>query len=390
MKIGIMTMQRVRNYGSYLQAYGLKKLIESLGHEVVFVDYKIEPSVETLGTIKANRYYRLLKKLYRKLKTEKNKLLRPLRKEERSEFSRFIEEFEENYLRELGVPKTKQYRTRVDILVIGSDEVFNCTQGENVGFSKQLFGADSRAGKVVSYAASFGNTTLEKLEKYHIREDVRKLLNGFSALSVRDRNSYNIVKTLTGKEAELHLDPVLIYDFKDEIRDTVTEEGYIIVYAYNKRISPEEGQAIRDFAERHNKKLISISGQQPFCDKYVYCSPLQMLGYFRHADYVITDTFHGTIFSVISHRKFATLVRKDQNAQGYGNEEKLGFLLEKLGLEERRVTRLDDLTDVLEREIDYSEVDRLLHEERSRTIRYLKEQLPETIYPDGMPKRERE
>ena len=69
MKIGIMTMQRVRNYGSYLQAYGLKKLIESLGHEAVFVDYKIEPSVETLGTIKANRYYRILKKLYRKLIT---------------------------------------------------------------------------------------------------------------------------------------------------------------------------------------------------------------------------------------------------------------------------------------------------------------------------------
>ena len=90
------------------------------------------------------------------------------------------------------------------------------------------------------------------------------------------------------------------------------ERNYILIYAYNKRITEEEGQIIREFAVSHNKKLIALSGEQSFCDEYIYCHPLEMLSYFKHADYVITDTFHGTIFSVINHRQFATLVRKDE------------------------------------------------------------------------------
>ena len=379
LKIGIMTMQRIRNYGSYLQAYGLKKLIEGLGHEVVFVDYKTEPPAEVIGTLKANKYYRVLKSMWRKIRIGKNKLIRMFRSEKSSEFSRFIETFEKQYLKELGVPKERQYRTEVDVLVIGSDEVFNCTQGDGVGFSRQLFGAENRAGKVISYAASFGNTTLEKLEKNKIREEVQRLLKGFSALSVRDRNSFEIVKTLTGKEPELNLDPVLIYDFQEDIQDMVTEEGYIIVYAYNNRISEEEGRAICDFARARSKKLIAISGEQSFCDEYVYCKPLQMLSYFKHADYVITDTFHGTIFSVINHRKFATLVRRDEDAKGYGNQEKLGYLLEKLGLKSRRVDNIKELPEILDQEIDYTAVDILLEKERRRTLEYLKSHLPGTV-----------
>lgn len=377
MKIGIMSMQRIRNYGSFLQAYGLKRIIESLGHEVVFVDFKIEAPANELGTLRASIFYRAYRKAVRKIRIGKNKILRSLRSQKREGFASFIQEFESKYLRELGVPKEKQYRTKVDVLVIGSDEVFNCTQGRNVGFSRELFGADNRAGKVISYAASFGNTTLEKLEKNQIQEEVKKLLGNFSALSVRDRNSYDIVKALTSRKPEIHLDPALIYDFKMDMQDVVTETDYIVVYAYNRRMTEEEGKAVRDFARSKNKKLIAVSGEQDFCDQYVYSEPLQMLSYFKHADYVITDTFHGTIFSVVNHKKFAVLIRKDENAEGYGNQEKLGYLLEQLGLASRRVEQLCELPYILQQEIDYRQIEHLLEKERVRTLAYLKNELSE-------------
>ena len=100
-----------------------------------------------------------------------------------------------------------------------------------------------------------------------------------------------------------------------------------------------------------------------------------MLSYFKHADYVITDTFHGTIFSVINQRQFAVLVRSDENAEGYGNQEKLNFLLEKLGLENQRVESLPQLADIIERNIDYGAIDTIIEKERKNTIAYLKEQI---------------
>ena len=375
MKIGIMTMQRIRNYGSFLQAYGLKRIIEEMGHEVVFVDFKIEAPAEAIGTLRANSLYRLYQKVSQKARIGKNKILRVIKREKKSGFFCFVEEFENRYLRCLGVPKEKQYRTKVDILVIGSDEVFNCTQGSNIGFSRELFGADNKADKIISYAASFGNTTMEKLERNHIKNEVKYLLQGFSALSVRDGNSSDIVEKLLDRKPEIHLDPVLIYNFEQDVHDVVTETNYIIVYAYNRRISEKEGQAICDFARLEDKKIIAISGEQTFCDQYVYCEPLQMLSYFRHADYIITDTFHGTIFSVIHHKKFAVLVRKDETVNGYGNQEKLGYLLKQLGLDSRRVTDLQQLSYIIQKEIDYKKVDQFLEKERVRTREYLKKEL---------------
>lgn len=375
MEIGIMTMHRIRNYGSYLQAYGLKKMIEELGHHVVFVDYKVEVPVGKRGNFKENELVKIVQKIYRKAKLGRNKALRILRKEKSVGFSGFVSAFEKEYIRSLGVSKKHRCRTEVDILIIGSDEVFNCTQGENVGFSKELFGADNHAGKVISYAASFGNTTLLKLERYGIRGTVGELLNNFSALSVRDKNSYDIVKTLTGKGPQLHLDPVLVYDFEEEIEDVVEEKDYILVYAYNNRMTEEEGKEIRKFAAKKKKKLIAVSGEQFFCDEYIYCEPLKMLSYFKHADYVITDTFHGTIFSIINHRPFATLMRKDESAKGYGNQEKLSDLLKTFGLKERCVENLQQFGEILEKPIDYIAIDEIRRKERLRTMDYLKKQI---------------
>ena len=93
-----------------------------------------------------------------------------------------------------------------------------------------------------------------------------------------------------------------------------------------------------------------------------------MLDYFWYADYVVTDTFHGTIFSVINRKKFAVLVRKT-------NRNKLTSLLQDLGLECRLVTDLNRMEYILSNEIDYTAVDAILEHERIRARAYLLKQL---------------
>ena len=371
MKVGIISMQRVCNKGSFLQAYGLKKMIESLGHEVIFVDYKVgKPVMRTFGE----------KKTYNILKIRntfidiflKNNFLRMLLP---NEFKNIIDEREQynHFIAEhLGVTRSRNCRAVVDTLVIGSDEVFNCTQiNPEVGFSPEIFGADNQAKKVISYAASFGNTTYDKLKYYDKVEELKKYFSTFQAISVRDTNSLTVVEKLMGKKPEVNLDPVLMYDYMSTIKDEQIRKDYIIVYAYRSRMTSEEADEIRAFAKRENKRLISVSGQINFCDEHISLNPFENLNLFRHADYVITDTFHGTIFSIINRKKFVTLIRTSKGSS-YGNQEKLQDLLNRMGLQDRSYSNdKDDLNDRLSADINYDAVFEIINTERKHTMNYL-------------------
>ena len=227
------------------------------------------------------------------------------------------------------------YNLTVDCLVIGSDEVFNCIQkNSNVGYSPELFGKNTYAKKLITYAASFGNTTLVKVEKYKKADKVRALLKKFDTISVRDANSGAIIEQFTGKEPVYNLVPVLTYDFMnccDKIPQVLTNEMYLILYAYACRISNEEADWISDYAQKKKLKVYAIGGIQKCADRFVDCSPFEVLTYFRNAEEVITDTIHGTIFSVITQLPFTTLIRKSMG-NSYGNEEKLSDLLKRLKL----------------------------------------------------------
>lgn len=369
MKIGIMSMQRVINYGSYMQALGLKHTIESLGHEVEFVDYTVEPciNVPKEKTVhKLNPVKQFLKKLFGKQSNYEKAI--PIR-------DRFNKEYTDKMLLNLGVAKEFKYRTKVDTLVIGSDEVFNCLQDNpDVGYSKELFGANNNANRLISYAGSFGNTNCKRLSAYGVDKEVAGLLNKFDAISIRDENSFEVVKTLTGKEPVVNLDPVLVSDFTPFLKDNVNISDYIIVYAYSGRINDEEAEIIKEFARRRNKKLIAIYGIQNFCEKYIAASPEEILAYFKHADCIITDTFHGSIFSIINERPFVTIVRETQN-ESYGNAEKIVDMLKRLGLEDRILQNMNELENKMTNAIDYKQVGEIRKTERERMLQYLKDNL---------------
>ena len=118
-------------------------------------------------------------------------------------------------------------------------------------------------------------------------------------------------------------------------------------------------------------KFYALGGVQHYCDRFIECSPFEMIAYFQNAKMIVTDTFHGTIFSIITHRQFISIVRNN----GYGNEEKLTDLLEKLGLSKRILINIIDISSVMKEEIDYKLVDEIIYNEKRHAYQYLKDQI---------------
>jgi len=350
MKIGIMSMQRIKNYGSFWQAFGLKKMIEELGNDVIFVDYHVGEPVEKINLDTVN------------IISKKDKI--------RKKIIGGIFEFKYRFIwlpKYLNVSLKKQYGDNIDKLVIGSDEVFNCTQsGKKVGYSKELFGYGKK--NVITYAASFGFTTHDRLKKYNIDKEVGKMLKKIKSISVRDQNSYDIVTELTGTSPMIHLDPVLVSNVNKINIPKVNLKDYIIIYSYSGRITDDEKKEIIEFAKLKNKKIISLGIYNSFADKNIVASPFKVLSYFKNADYIITDTFHGSIFSIIFEKKFVTLVRDT-------NRQKLSDLLNRLGLKNRTLEKIKKLNEKIDEPINYSSVNKIIENERNKSIEYLKDNL---------------
>jgi hypothetical protein len=368
-----MSMQRIHNYGSSLQAYGLRRLIEGLidDVDVSFVDFTPGKILVDEAGVSAptSKLRRALSKVaeYNDVDAKLSDKLR---------FFNHKRTYGTRYFPMIGVPPDPNHDLDLDVQVIGSDEVFNCVQSNtNVGYSRDLFGHGSPARRVISYAGSFGNTTMEKIEAFGIRRDLADDFSRFSAISVRDGNSARIVERLTGQQPAVHVDPVLAYDFMNQEaripRGRQYDGKYLIVYGYSGRLGHEENEILKRHAAAMDAEILCLGGIQECGDRFIDCDPFELLAYFRDAEAIITDTFHGTILAIINSKPFGTIIRRSVG-QAYGNEEKLGFLLDTFGLASQKVGDMNRIADVLGAEVDYDSLGEVLARERKRTREYLR------------------
>lgn len=364
--IGILSMQRVINYGSFLQAYALKQILLKNGvDEVYFID--IKPGRQLSGFETRKNILTMIKNILRVVLS--GGLFSKLK--EKIFYGKLQESLERNFSL-LELDKTPP--NVLDLVIIGSDEVFNCCQKTTWGYTLQLYGKIHEAYKVISYAGSFGHTTYEQLIKFDINREIGNQLKTLLAISVRDQNSYDIVNKITGIKPEIHLDPVLVYGYQEELKDRTIyyPERYMIVYSYQGRIAKkEEVKEIILFAKSKNLKILSLYCYYDWCDKDIIPDNLlDVLSWFKGAEYVVTDTFHGTIFSVITKRRFCVFVRDS-------NGEKINYLLDQLSLKDRIV--LKECTSLLEAilstNINYAVVENILHQEREKAMEFIKSQL---------------
>ena len=126
---------------------------------------------------------------------------------------------------------------------------------------------------------------------------------------------------------------------------------------------PEETKKIITFARQNNLRIISAGFYHKWCDKCVDGSPIDILGYFKYAKYVITDTFHGSVMSLITNANFIAKIR--------GNKNKLYDLLTRFNLSERIVENFNMLDKVLNTKIDYEQVNKIILSVRKTSVEYL-------------------
>ena len=312
MKFGIITHYDVHNHGALLQLNALIQVLADKGIEAYALQF--DKNYDFLGI---------------KLKSKYNISIKSI-------------PFYLNYLKEQGVKKTLfnikkrkilerfkreqhliggYYTDEKDLnaVIIGSDEVFALHTGPTPAFWGYALPSDN----VFVYAGCFGPTTIKDITEKHCLSFVKGGLESMKALSVRDKNSYDIIKALTGKNAEMVCDPVLLYGYKKELTQLskINLRPYLLIYAYDSNMNDAtEIRAIRKYAKAHNLQIISAGFYHKWCDKNINVDPIRLLSYFRDAHRVITDTFHGSVMSILTNAEFAVKLR--------GNGNKLGNLLE--------------------------------------------------------------
>ncbi|MBU5428785.1 polysaccharide pyruvyl transferase family protein [Kineothrix sp. MSJ-39] len=367
MKVCILSMQRVSNFGSVLQSYSLKKLIEENGDSVSFID--IEPNREDDLLMNNNKSdYRsetdvannFVEKLKHVDKYFFNRIWNKIRAaKQEKEFQRFMND-------ELKLNK-ELIKEDYDWAVIGSDEVFNCMTSSPWGFTSQLFGNIKQAENIMTYAASCGTTTYEELP-HPVKNKIKTSFEHIQHFSVRDKNTYSFVKKLTSKNIQYNLDPVLVGDFTKEMLacnfEPPNRRKYCIVYSYFNRIKDKnEINAIKKFCKEKRLEMVAIGAPQMWISKFWVLTPFEVLEAFRMAEFVITDTFHGTIFAAKYSARYAVMVRES-------NKNKLLDLIDRLDIRDHLISADNDLDQIYELK-KTQKLEEILKEERKKTKTYL-------------------
>lgn len=351
-KAGIVTFHRALNYGAVLQAYALQKTVTELGCECEVVDY-LSPKI-TLD--------------YKPFRIYKNDLLKSFAKScvmcrRRAKRFRAFQSFFNNYIvksKTSYTPETiSSAKSEYDIFISGSDQVWS---PRCVGFDPVYFLTFADDAQKYSYAASFAvpNLPSEQIEEY------KKRLSGFQKFSVREQSGVKLVKELTGRDAETHLDPSLLLSAEQWSKIAVrkVDKPYLLIFTANPQIS------LISFAKKLAKEKgldIYYLNDAPHLKKdginYVVAPTVEeFVGYFKNAEYVVTNSFHGTAFSVIF-RKNLFVEFKNKHGRNIRSE----GLLNSLGINREIIDGNADETP-----IDWTAVDKKLSAQREASLCYLK------------------
>jgi len=369
-KLAILTLNGYFNYGNRFQNYALQQTLLNYSNHVdtllISKNFKIDikskndnPSLlirikryNILELLKKNLSFVLQKTIGRKV-IKKRKNLR---------HNAFVS-FSKAYLNEIDLGITPQsipdgLGTRYDFFVVGSDQVWNPTFPE---FSELFFLTFVPKHKRVAYAPSFGLSELPE----EVKDNFSTWLSSMEYLSVREESGESIIRNLTGRDVPVVLDPTMLLTKEEWLRvstplKTVPKKPYILTYFLG-TLDAKRGKEIKLFAKKNSLMIIQIN---ELTSKYYTTGPGELISLINQATLILTDSFHGTVFSILFEKPFLTYKRVGRDDM-YSRIETLFSLLH---LENRENMRLSDPNLC---EIDYHEVKQLLEIERNKAFDYL-------------------
>lgn len=321
--IYILTVYDSLNYGSYWQAIALQHELEQYG-EVYFMDINHQST-----------FQQCLKKVAGHVAKKRFKGIW-------FEFSKW--KIFKDCLAPLQIISMNHMQaTEEDVYVFGSDEIWNISRKKFLK-SPEFWGIGLKHGQKISYAPSINTATKEEYENH---EELTDSLKGFWAISVRDEYSRSVLTQFLDKPVEVVLDPTFLYgvdNFKKIEKKPNIIEPYIMIYTYGKMCRTEQQIiSIKEVAKKRNLKIISVGKYLKWADESINTIPQGFLGYVDGAECVITDTFHGTVFSVLYRKNFVVVDPAN----------KIIDLLNDFGLTSCVIDDVSELENVIDLKTDY-------------------------------------
>lgn len=359
MKIGIVTQPLLTNYGGILQNYALQQVLKSLGHTPVTLDFM--PA------------YTGLKGLYKFSRATASYMLGRLkdfqvvrniygRKRQNKEIIAFVDRFisHTEYFWN-GYSPDLIKGNDLEALIVGSDQTWRpLYNGEWLKSMFFDFAEDYDIPKI-AYAASFGTAEWEYTDA--LAEEVRPLLKKFTAVSVREKSGTSLAERL-GFKAVSVLDPTLLLGrdgFEKILPDCESTESlgaYILDSTENTRTVLEQ------ISERKCCSQVNI-----FSEGHEGMGPLEWINAIRSSKFFITDSFHGTVFCILFHVPFLTVINSERGADRFQS------LMKPLELENHLITSLEKAADNGINKIEWERVDEFLATERASSLSFLEKGL---------------
>lgn len=311
-KIGILTFHYSNNYGGVLQTLFLQKAVEAMGKTVEVINY-VPSSYKPSSPMKMLKNLGIRKNIFRIKKEELNlfKIAKKLKimifQGPRVTYK--FDNFRKQHMklsRQVDESSIESILNDYEVIIVGSDQVWNPGQRKRPEYFLNF--GDSFQGEKISYAAdsTFKDIYIKDME------NLKKALNDFSFISVRNKHSYNFAKAITNKEIHIVADPTLIYDFEGNSINTGTKVEYILTYLIGEEIESNHIKALKKIREIYgNLPVYSIKiptmnfELYNFADKEFYdLDPSEWIRMIKDAKFVYTDSFHGVLFSLKYHKPF--------------------------------------------------------------------------------------
>ncbi len=370
MKIGILTLPIAENYGGILQAVALYRYLHNQGHDVVLIykDSYQKPLKKIVKEI-------LLKIPFHNLKNIKTNHEKYIEYQKRKAFHRtFVEKeifkISENLYTKEDLENFVN-KENFDAVIVGSDQVWRKAYINDKHYKSYFLDfVDGTKTKKIAYAASFGKDYWEGKDDI---EDIAKLLSDFKAVSTREKSGLAICKNSFGfNDAKHVLDPTMLMDKEFYINEIISKydtsrvsKAELLTYVLDEE---DEKKEIIDFV-KDNLKIDKANHLKGFNSSKTTYSVPEWLASFSNADFIVTDSFHGMVFSIIFEKYFLVIGNEGRGLDRFVS------LLTLLGLEDRLILNKSELNIEKLKKIDFVNVKEILNKEQKISEDFLERAL---------------
>lgn len=365
-KIGIITFHNSYNCGSMLETFAIQECSKMYGPTEI-INYSSDGQKELYSVFLKNNS---IKKII------KNILILPHYKKILLNNKKYKEFQKKNFILSEDVNEETIEDSTYNAIIAGSDQIWNVTIED---FNDVYFLNWVKKARKIAYSPSFGAKNPNVY--YQDKNKLKKMINGFDALSIREENGKRWLKELTGKEVPVLLDPTLLLEKEDyeRIEDNYFNPKYKYIFFYSPSFNKDICKFVKEISDKYGLKVITWS-TKPYYFKFIkrfgfilppYESPAVYLHLIKNAEMILTTSYHGTIFSTIYNKNFFTI----KNGGMFQEDDRVLTLLKQINMMDRLIEyNFKDEFNYLE-DVDYKNYKLVLNNLKKESKKYLKEYL---------------